>query len=246
EQGVIGEITRTLCIDPWYRSQAYYDSGTWRATWKGEGGGVLLNQAPHAIDIFIWLAGLPCKVEAKTRTRLHKIEIEDEVCALLEYKNGAWGYYYTSTCEPGDFDLHMEIAGDKGKIIVNGKDITLYRYDIPVSKFTYKAKDMWASLPVREEKIDTGADIPAGHDSIIKNFARAILKKEKLFIPGEEGLKSIEFINACILSGKTGKPVNIPVNRKEYDRLIRKLVAMSRVKNVCNVQRLPDPRFLKQ
>ncbi|MDD3726159.1 MAG: Gfo/Idh/MocA family oxidoreductase, partial [Candidatus Ratteibacteria bacterium] len=84
EKRIIGEITRTLCIDPWYRAQAYYDSGTWRATWKGEGGGVLINQAPHTIDIFTTVAGLPVKVETKTRTRLHKIEVEDEVCAFLE------------------------------------------------------------------------------------------------------------------------------------------------------------------
>ncbi len=88
--GAIGEIQRTLCLEPWYRAQAYYDSGTWRATWVGEGGGVLINQAPHGIDLFTMLGGMPSTVTAKTRTRLHKIEVEDEACAFLEYPNGAW------------------------------------------------------------------------------------------------------------------------------------------------------------
>jgi len=242
--GVIGEITRTLCIDPWYRSQAYYDSGTWRATWKGEGGGVLINQAPHTIDLFMAVGGLPVKVEAKTRTKLHKIEVEDEVCAFLEYKNGAWGYYYTTTCESGG-TFHMELAGEKGKIIVNGTDITLYRYDMPVSEFTCKAENMWASLGVKEEKIELDTNVPVGHGEIIRNFAGAILKNEELISPGEEGLKSVEFINACILSSKTNKPVKIPVNRKDYDTLMKKLIAKSKVKKAVKVQRMTDPKFAK-
>ncbi|MCM8776951.1 MAG: Gfo/Idh/MocA family oxidoreductase [Candidatus Omnitrophica bacterium] len=241
---VIGEIKRILCIDPWYRAQAYYDSGTWRATWKGEGGGVLINQAPHTIDIFMTVAGLPVKVEAKTRTKLHKIEVEDEVCAFLEYKNGAWGYYYTTTCEPGG-TFRMDIAGEKGKIIVNGTSITLYKYNMPVSKFTYKAKSMWKSLEVKEEKIELDTNVPVGHGEIIKNFARTILKEENLISPGEEGIKSVEFINACILSGKTGKPVKIPLNRKEYDNLMKQLIAKSKVKKAVKVQRVTDPKFAK-
>jgi len=244
KDGVIGEITRTLCIDPWYRSQAYYDSGTWRATWKGEGGGVLINQAPHTIDLFMAVGGLPVKVEAKTRTKLHKIEVEDDVCAILEYKNGAWGYYYTTTCEPAG-TFRMELAGDKGKIIINSTNITLYKYDMPVSEFTYKAEDMWASLGVKEEKVELNTNVPTGHGEIIRNFARAILKDEKLISPGEEGLMSVEFINACILSAKTNKPVRLPVNRKAYDTLMKKLIAKSKVKKAVKVQRVTDPKFAK-
>jgi len=244
DSGKIGEVLRTVCIDPWYRSQAYYNSATWRATWKGEGGGVLINQAPHTIDIFTYLAGLPSKVEAKTRTRLHDIEVEDEVSALLEYKNGAWGYYYTSTCEPvGPF--HLEVSGDKGKLIIRGKDITFYNYETPIKEFTEKAPDMWASLKTEEEKIIASSNLSFGHSVIVRNFARNILYGEKLIAPGKEGLNSVEFINACILSGKKNKVVDIPVNRKEYDELIEELKKTSKPKKVVKVQRVTDPNINK-
>jgi len=244
KSGKIGEIQRTCCIDPTYRAQAYYDSGSWRATWKGEGGGVLINQAPHGIDIFMLLAGLPKKVEAKTRTKLHKIEVEDEASAFLEYKNGAWGYYYTTTCEAGA-TFYLEIVGDKGKIMLRGNELIFLTFSSPVSEFTFKAPDMWASLQVNPEKVEIPTNVPIGHSVIIKNFARAILYNEPLISPGEEGLKSVEFINAIILSGKKGKPVEIPVNRKEYDKLMENLKKSSRPKKVVKVQRVTDPKFAK-
>ncbi len=245
KSGAIGEIMKSVCIDPWYRSQAYYDSGTWRATWKGEGGGVLINQAPHTIDLFTLLAGLPKKIEAKTRTKLHEIEVEDEVSAFLEYENGAWGYYYTSTCEPvGPF--HLEITGEKGKIIIREGTLTFYSFECPISEFTKKAPDMWASLKYTEEKIEIKSNIETGHAVIIKNFARAILYGEELIVKGEEGLKSVEFINACILSGKKGKAVEIPVDRKEYDQLMEELVKSSKPKKVVKVERITDPNIAKK
>ncbi len=245
KNGAIGEITRTLCIDPWYRAQSYYDSGTWRATWRGEGGGVIINQSPHTIDLFTQVSGLPAKVDALTRARLHKIEVEDEVSATLEYKNGAWGYYYTSTCEPGG-PFHMEVVGDKGKIVVNGSEVTLYRYSVPVSKFTHQSKSMWASLDVKEEKVRIEPDVASGHSEVIRNFAAAITKGEKLVSPGAEGLASVEFLNACILSSKKNKPVGIPINRNEYNTMIRKLVRTSKVKKAVKVQRVTDPAHAKK
>jgi len=244
KSGVIGEITRTLCIDPWYRAQSYYDSGTWRATWAGEGGGVIINQSPHTIDLFTQVAGIPVKVEAKTRARLHKIEVEDEVAARLEYRNGAWGYFYTTTCEPGS-TFHMEIAGDRGKVLVNGTGITLYKYSVPVSKFTRQSNSMWASMETKEEKIEIDNSLATGHAGIMKNFIGAITRGEKLLSPGAEGLNSVEFLNACILSSKKNKPVKIPVNRKEYNALIKNLIKTSKVKKTTRIQRVTDPKFAK-
>lgn len=245
KSGALGEIQKSVCIDPWYRSQTYYDSGTWRATWIGEGGGVLINQAPHTIDLFTLLSGLPKKIEAKTRTKLHDIEVEDEVSAFLEYENGAWGWYYTSTCEPvGPF--HLEITGDKGKLIIRGNTLTLYSFEYPISEFTKRAPDMWASLRFTEEKIEINSNIETGHSVIIKNFARCILFGEELIVKGEEGLNSVEFINACILSGKKGKAVEIPVDRKEYDDLMEELKKTSKPKKVVKVQRVTDPNIAKK
>lgn len=245
ESGSIGKITRTLCVDPWYRSQAYYDSNVWRATWKGEGGGVLINQAPHIIDLFILLGGLPVTVDAKTRTRLHKIEVEDEVSAALQYKNGAWGYYYTTTCEAvGPF--HMEISGDKGKLVIDGKEkMNFYKYSEPVSEFTRKAENMWASLKAEEKKFEFKSNVTTGQPEMIQNFAAAISGKEKLFADGKDGLNAVEFINASILSGQKKKPVDIPVNRKEYDGLIEKLKKTSKPKKHVRIQRVADPKFNK-
>lgn len=248
KSGQVGEIIRTLCVDSWYRSQAYYDSGTWRATWKGEGGGVLINHAPHVIDIFMVLGGMPKKVEAKTNTRFHNIEVEDEVQAVLEYENGACGYYYTSTFEPlqGPF---IEICGEKGKLVIQDRkpaaDIRFYRYGETVSGFTGKAEDMWERLKAEEEPLDLDEEAGTGHIEIIRNFAGAILNGEPLLAPGEEGLYSVEFCNACILSGKKQKPVKIPVDREEYTNLIEELKKTSKPKTNVKVQRATDPDYKK-
>ncbi|MCM8784632.1 MAG: Gfo/Idh/MocA family oxidoreductase [Candidatus Omnitrophica bacterium] len=245
KSGALGEIHKTVCIDPWYRTQAYYNSGGWRATWKGEGGGVLINQAPHTIDLFTCIGGLPKKIYAKTRTKMHDIEVEDEVSAFLEYENGSWGYYYTSTCEPVG-PLHMEFTGNKGKLVIRGDTLTFYSFEYPLKESIEKVESMWGSLKYTEEKIEITSNIQRGHSAIIRNFARAVLYGEKLIVNGEEGLNSVEFINACILSGKKDKSVEIPVDRKEYDQLMEELKKSSKPKKVVKEERITDPSFAKK
>ncbi|MCX5642276.1 MAG: Gfo/Idh/MocA family oxidoreductase [Candidatus Omnitrophica bacterium] len=244
KSGRIGKIQRTLAVEPHYRSQAYYDSSTWRGTWLGEGGGVLINQSPHGIDLFMLLGGLPSRVIAKTRTKIHKIEVEDEVTALLEYPNGAWGYYYTSTCEDPASPLFMEIVGDSGKIVLTENDVKLFTFKPSISKHNATAKTMWGGPEIKEEKLKL-PKTESGHKEIIRNFCAAIMGREKLLAPGAEGLWSIEFINALILSGKKEKPVNIPVNRKEYEKLLDGLKKKSKIKKVKKVERTTDPRHDK-
>jgi len=246
ESGRLGQIRRTCMIEPHYRSQAYYDSATWRATWKGEGGGVLINQAPHGIDLFLLLGGMPSKVTATVRTRLHKIEVEDEAAALLEYPNGAWGYYYTTTNEaPGvPSTTFMEFFGDNGKMVYQNGSLRLYSSKVPISEFTFSTKEMWASPETIEEKLEI-PQCQVGHKEIIRNFCRSILFGEELIAPGEEGIWSVEFINALILSGKKGKSVDIPVDREEYEELLNALKKTSREKKVAKTKRITDPRHLK-
>jgi len=243
--GALGEIRRTLCVDPWFRAQSYYDSGAWRGTWRGEGGGVLINQAPHGIDIFLKLGGLPSVVHARTRTRLHRIEVEDEATALLEYPNGAWGYYYTTTCEPSDVtSATYEISGDRGRLVLRGNEaLTLTTFSPSIPEYTHAAREMWARFDVVEQPVELPVGVPTGHAAIIANFARAIRLGEPLLAPGEENLGVVEFINAMILSGKTGKPVHIPVSRRRYDRLIEELKASSKPKETVRDQRVTDPKF---
>jgi len=244
ESGRLGQIRRTCMIEPNYRSQAYYDSATWRATWKGEGGGVLINQAPHGIDLFLLLGGMPSRVTAKVRTRLHNIEVEDEATALLEYPNGAWGYYYTTTNEAPHTSF-MEICGDNGKMVYQGGLLKLYSLKTSIPEFTFSTKEMWASPEVVEEKLEL-PQCETGHKEIIRNFCRSILFKEELIAPGEQGIWSVEFINALILSGKKGKPVDIPVDREEYEELLNGLKKISRERKIKKVQRITDPHHLRK
>ncbi|MDW8103581.1 MAG: Gfo/Idh/MocA family oxidoreductase [Armatimonadota bacterium] len=243
EQGVVGEVMRTQLVSAWYRNQAYYDSAEWRATWAGEGGGVLVNQAPHLLDMFCWLAGLPAKVTAFTHTRLHDIETEDEAFALLEYSNGAHGYLYTTTNEaPGT--QRIEIAGDLGKVVVQDGQVSVYRLQTPLREFTHTSTDMWAGPQAEPVQVEV-EEMPTGHAHITRNFARAILYGEPLLAPGEEGIWNVELASAIILSSKRGKTVSLPVDRAEYDALLQELRASSQPKRRVIGQRVSDPNIVR-
>lgn len=225
QSGDLGEIYRTCCISSHFRSQAYYDSAGWRATWAGEGGGVTINQAPHGIDVFMSLGGLPSRVTACTRTRRHRIEVEDEASALLEYANGAIGYYHTSTNEAPPTD-YLELCGEKGKLVLANGQLTLWRLETPVQVYCDTAEGMWGRpAATRDTAVEETARQlrDSGHAAVIRNFARAILFDEPLVTPGVEGIWTVEFINALILSGKRGKPVDIPVDREEYEAFIEEM-----------------------
>lgn len=244
ESGRIGKIYRTSLIMGWFRTQAYYNSGGWRATWDGEGGGVLINQSPHALDLFSWLGGLPSRITAQTRTSLHDIEVEDEAVALLEYPNGAHGYIYASTVETPQIQ-RIEICGDKGKILLDGSDITLFELDNSIRQFSEETEKVWAAPKPVEVPVELSPTSEAhGHAIITQNFARAILYNEPLIAPGEEGLNALELINGMILSSKTEKPVTVPVARAEYEALIQDLRASSRHKKTVKEVRETDPNHV--
>lgn len=241
--GQLGDLYRTSLVMGWYRSQAYYDSGGWRATWGGEGGGVLINQAPHLLDVFTWLGGLPAKITGTTRTRIHNIEVEDEAFATLEYPNGAHGYLYASTTEMPNHNM-LEICGDRGKIVLHGSTLKHFAVDPPIREFTQTTKEMWSSPKVTEVPVELPeAKQMQGHGIITQNLARAILYNEPLISPGEEGLNAVEMIDGIILSSKTGHTISVPVDRAAYDKLIAELKAASQGKAVVAEQRVTDPRF---
>jgi len=240
-QGELGEIRRTMLVEPTFRSQAYYDSGTWRATWAGEGGGVLLNQAPHWMDVFTMLGGMPKKVLGRTRALMHDIEVEDHAEALLEYDNGVFGYYYASTCEVGTTAL--EIAGDKGRLVLQGDELSFYRHSVPLSEFNRTNTEMWAGPTAERVEIEVNEE-DSGHHVILRNFARAVLHGEPLLAPGAEGIRSLELANAIILSSHKGEPVTIPIDRKEYHELIDFLCRGSAYKKAAKkVKRETDPNL---
>lgn len=246
EQGVIGEVRRTLLITAWYRTQAYYDSGGWRATWAGEGGGVLINQAPHFIDLWTWLGGLPNRLTGQTRTVLHEIETEDEAFALVEYPNGAHGYLYATTNEEPSENL-IEICGDRGKLRLQDGMLQVWQLQHSIRTFTHEATGMWDGIPAAYIEppvppVPEGA--LQGQPALIQNFARAILYDEPLLVPGEEGLNTVEVINALILASKRAMPVSIPVDRAAYDALLTQLRTQSRPKTRIREQRATDPNLI--
>jgi len=236
--GRLGEIYRTLLIYADFRSQAYYNSAGWRATWAGEGGGVLINQAPHSLDRFTWLGGLPNRVTAYTATRNHDIEVEDTAAATLGYPNGAVGYVYCSTTEHPGTNL-MELCGERGKVRVVGKEVKFWELPKGVKEFSDTSTEMWAHPPVEEVELEL-PDCESGHIAILRNFARHILYGEDLIAPGVEGIKTVEMINAMILSGKTGEPVEIPVDRARYDSLLDELKRRSVAKKTGPDLRITD------
>jgi predicted dehydrogenase len=249
ESGRIGELRRVNMIIAYYRSQAYYNSGGWRATWKGEGGGVLLNQAPHMLDIFTWLTGRPKTVTGQTRIRMHDIEVEDEAFASLEYPNGAHGYIYAGVNDTPQC-TRLEICGDKGKILIESRGWdkeSLHVWEVipPLSKFTVENKSMWASpkaelieVPMQERE--------QGHIAVTRNFCNAILRNEPLVTPGAEGIYSLELADAMILSSYRKKPAKLPLNANEYEELMAELVRKSKTKKAVTEQRITDTAFVEK
>jgi predicted dehydrogenase len=246
--GKLGEIYRTLLVYADFRTQAYYDSAGWRATWSGEGGGVLMNQSPHALDRLTWLGGLPCKVTAYTATRNHKIEVEDVGMAMLEYPNGGIGFIHCSVNEtPGT--MLMEISGEKGKlrVITNPKgqqELTFWEVDPGVKAYSDGSGEMWSKPPATEVPIEL-PQLPQGHGEVLRNFTAHILNGEPLLTPGIEGINATELIDAMILSGKTGKPVQVPVDRAVYDAFLEKLKKRSRAKKTGPDKRITDTVNIK-
>jgi len=225
--GELGEIVRVnwICTS-WFRSEAYYKSGGWRATWAGEGGGVLVNQCPHQLDLLQWIAGMPVKVDAACSLgKAHKIEVEDEVTAYLEYKNGATGVFITSTCEaPGT--NRLEIAGDKAMAVVEGGIIKLWKNEMPVSKFNRTTKTKFGS-PKRTYKEITFKKGGSGHVGIMRNFVAAVLDGKPLLAPGVEGINGVELANAMQLSGITGQMVDLPIRNSAYNKMLQKQIEES-------------------
>ncbi len=228
--GEMGEIKRVIwLITNWYRSQSYYNSGGWRATWEGEGGGVLLNQCPHNLDLLQWIAGMPCGVRAFMKYGCHRdIEVENDVTAYLEYPNGATGLFVTSTHEtPGT--NRLEISGDRGKIVVENNKITFFRTRIGETEFHqtwtggFGSPEYW-QIPIEPAK----APALTEHMGIFANFASAILHGTPLLAPGEEGILGLSISNAMHLSDWTGQMVD-PMHLDEalFKQLLDERIAAS-------------------
>jgi UDP-N-acetyl-2-amino-2-deoxyglucuronate dehydrogenase len=227
EAGEIGAIVRTLCLEPWYRPAAYYRSAAWRGTWAGEGGGVLMNQAPHTLDIFCHLAGMPTTVWGWTRTQSHAIECEDSAQAMLEYGNGAPGYLAISTVEAG-MKGRVQVIGDRGGLEITGSQLTVYRFEPSLQEHMASSTEMFGAPRVETETLDIPGD-GGGHLAVYQDLLEAIASGRRPRCDGREALMSLELANAIILSSLSNQRVSLPLDRAAYSELLADLRAGRRV-----------------
>ncbi len=231
KSGVLGEIKRTnLIITDWYRPQVYYDSGDWRATWSGEGGGVLLNQCPHNLDLWQWICGMPTKIHAKLHYgKWHDVEIEDDVSAYCEYANGATGVFVTTTGDtPGT--NRFEITLEKGKLIAEDGVLKMWENEMTEKEFSKTNDNPFARPNFTYKEVETDGENPQ-HKGVLNQFANAILHGGELVARGEEGINGLTISNAMHLSSWLDKEIDLTSFDSElfYEEL-KKRIATSRRK----------------
>ncbi len=224
--GELGEISRiTWTVTDWFRTWTYYASGGWRATWAGEGGGVLLNQCPHNLDLLWWLTGgmKPSRVTAVAFiAKKHPIEVEDEVSAILEYPNGAVGHFITTTGEAPGIS-RLEIAGNRGIIIAEDDSLKFRRLrsssddELRNSPLSFAQPERWdIEVPVKPEA--------EGHRVVTERFVQAILNGGPLVAEAIDGVHGLEIGNAMLMAGLTRTPVELPMNAEAYEAFLKDLI----------------------
>jgi len=232
DAGELGELQRvSWTMTNWFRPEIYYQSSPWRATWKGEGGGVLMNQCPHNIDVLQWLVGMPSSINAKCSFgKYHDIEVEDEVNAYFEFPNGATGQFTASTGEsPGS--NRLEIIGDLGTITTDGNQVKLIRNSQPASVFSRSTDEMFGAPETTEERFLPVEEINQ-HAAILNNFVQAARGEAKLIAPAEAGLKSLELAGAMIYSTWINNTVELPLDSAVYETLLQEKIAQSKPRTV--------------
>lgn len=231
DSGEMGEIKRVnWIITDWYRTQSYYDSGGWRATWEGEGGGVLLNQSPHQLDLIQWICGMPERVRAFCHNgKWHDIEVEDDVTAYLEYPNGATGVFITSTGDaPGT--NRFEVTTNFGKMVCENDELTVYKLDVDEREFVKTEKNGFKKPPMQVEEVEVEGE-NLQHVGILRAFAANILRDEPLVADGKEGINGLILSNAMHLSSWLGETVELPIDEDLFLEKLNALRATSKVKD---------------
>ena len=230
QSGKYGEIRRVnWLITNWYRTQAYYDSGSWRATWSGEGGGVLLNQCPHNLDLWQWICGMPARVHSHILYgKWHDIEVEDDVTTYVEYPNGATGVFITTTGDAHGTN-RFEIQLDKAKIVADNGQLTVLEYDVSVSEFTKGNASAFTDITAHPLEIVTDGKSEQ-HIGVLNAWADAILRGGEMIAHGEEGINGLTLSNAMHLSSFLGKTIELPLDEDLFYEELMKRVAASKPK----------------
>jgi hypothetical protein len=227
--GDLGEIVRVNWVNTdWFRSEAYYVSSAWRATWKGEGGGVLINQCLHNLDVLQWLLGMPVSVRGYCQLgRFHQIEVEDNVTAYLEWSNGATGVFVSSTGEaPGA--NRFEIVGTRGTLVLENGKLMFTRNAVDMVEFSRTAKIGFSKPEAKTEEVSF-ANAAAPHAALTQNFVNAILDGELLIAPGHDGIHSVELANAMVFSSLEKKSVELPMSGVAWEKKLNQLITESKL-----------------
>ncbi len=230
QSGDYGQIRRTnWIITDWYRPQAYYDSGDWRATWSGEGGGVLLNQCPHQLDLWQWICGMPVKVSTQMHFGLwHDIEVEDDVTTYVEYENGATGVFVTTTGDAHGTN-RFEVQMDRAKIVVENGKLYLMEFEQTEQEWSKTNTVAFATVPAHEVEVELDGKNEQ-HVGVLNAWANAILHGGELIARGQEGIRGLMLSNAMHLSAFMGKAVELPFDEELFYNELMKRVATSRRK----------------
>ena len=230
QSGQYGRIRRTnWIITDWYRPQVYYDSGAWRATWAGEGGGVLLNQCPHQLDLWQWICGMPVKVQTHMKFGLwHDIEVEDDVTTYVEYENGATGVFVTTTGDAHGSN-RFEIQMDRAKLLVEHDQLFLEEFSVSEPEWSATNKEPFASMPSEKSVVETDGLNPQ-HTGVLNAWGGAILRGEPLVADGREGIRGLTLSNAMHLSAFLGREVTLPIDEELFYEELKKRIAVSRYK----------------
>ena len=225
--GELGDLIRVIWImTDWFRAEAYYQSGGWRATWKGEGGGVLLNQCLHQLDALQWITGMPSKIRSHVGIgKYHDIEVEDDVTCYMEYPNGGSGAFITSTGEtPGS--NRFEIAGAKGRVVLENDKLILTRNEVASDEWSKTSKIGFQQPETTIEEIPIPG-VENAHAMLMTNFVNSILDGEDLIAPGESGIGSVELANVMVYSGLINETVDLPMDSAAWEAKLNDLIANS-------------------
>ena len=220
--GTLGDIYHASLVTAMLRTQDYFDRLEWRGTWEQEGGGVLINQGIHHLDLFQWLVGMPRSVVSVSKTYKHKIEVEDYVSAIFEYDSGMAATVHCNTLQaPGQ--QRIEIWGERAGVVLEGRNLTVQRLETPVQQFIDSDKTVEFTSPNAAVEAMSFESFGGTHAPAIEDFAQAVIDGRDPFVTGEDGRKSQELIAAMTLSSYKGERVELPVGRDEYDRMLEDL-----------------------
>ena len=242
QSGALGTMKRnTWIITNWYRTQHYYDSGSWRATWTGEGGGVLVNQAPHQLDLWQWICGMPESITAYCEVgKYHNIEVEDTATIFAKFPGGAEGIFITSTAEyPGT--NRFEIVGTLGKLVLENGVLRWWKLETDEQKFSETCDESFPRIPYSYEEFQQGEKVN-GHQRILQNLADHILKGVPMIASGYEAIRALSIQNAAYLSAWHGNvKISLPMDEAEFDRLLA--LRQNKVLNAAERKGLPNTQY---